>query len=252
MFLPPAGRDRRRGVLAPSPGCADLVPGWCPGWEPAGRARPALIVLSVARHVGASPGSTSATPSSPQAQQEIAELAVAEERARFARDLHDILGHSLTVLAVKAELAGRLVRIDADRAAAEIAEVERLARDALADVRSAVGGYREGHAGRRAGQRPAALDAAGIEADLPAAVDACRRSGEELFGWAVREGVTNVVRHSGARPAADPARPGRVEITDDGRGPAPTPDRRPGRRRQARRQRPGRAARNGPRRWAPA
>ncbi|NUP73452.1 MAG: sensor histidine kinase, partial [Sinomonas sp.] len=70
------------------------------------------------------------------AQHELAELAVAEERHRVARDLHDILGHGLTVIAIKAELAGRLERIDPDRAERESAELEELARGALADVRA--------------------------------------------------------------------------------------------------------------------
>ena len=70
-------------------------------------------------------------------------LAVENERSRFARDLHDILGHSLTVITVKAELAQRLLDVDPDRARAEIADLERLSRDALADVRRAVEGYRD-------------------------------------------------------------------------------------------------------------
>ena len=77
------------------------------------------------------------------AQQENASLAVENERTRFARDLHDILGHSLTVITVKAELAQRLLDVDLERARAEIADLERLSRDALADVRRAVEGYRE-------------------------------------------------------------------------------------------------------------
>ncbi|RLP87702.1 sensor histidine kinase [Micromonospora sp. BL4] len=157
------------------------------------------------------------------AQQEIHRLAVAEERARAARDLHDILGHSLTVVAIKAELAGRLIEVDRDRAAAEIADVEGLARAALADVRQTVGAYREVTlAGELAGAR-SALAAAGIAADLPADVPALPAERDRLFGWAVREGVTNVVRHSGARCCAIRVHPDRVEVSDDGRGPS-TPD----------------------------
>ncbi len=77
------------------------------------------------------------------AHAENAELAVENERNRFARDLHDILGHSLTVITVKAELAQKLMDVDTDRARAELADLERLSRDALADVRRAVEGYRE-------------------------------------------------------------------------------------------------------------
>jgi two-component system sensor histidine kinase DesK len=155
------------------------------------------------------------------AQREIHRLAVAGERARAARDLHDILGHSLTVVAVKAELAGRLLEVDPARAAVEIADVERLAREALADVRSTVGAYREVTlAGELAGAR-AALDAADIRADLPQKVPDLPPGRAELFGWAVREGVTNVVRHSGARRCTIRLGPDHVEVLDDGRGPHP-------------------------------
>ncbi|WP_433649526.1 sensor histidine kinase [Micromonospora zamorensis] len=157
------------------------------------------------------------------AQQEIRRLAVAEERARAARDLHDILGHSLTVVAIKAELAGRLIDVDRDRAAVEIAEVEALARAALADVRQTVGAYREVTlAAELAGAR-SALASAGIAADLPAEVPDLPEEWDRLFGWAVREGVTNVVRHSGARCCTVRVHSDRVEVSDDGRGPS-TPD----------------------------
>ncbi|WBB75090.1 sensor histidine kinase [Micromonospora sp. WMMD1128] len=154
------------------------------------------------------------------AQQEIHRLAVAEERARTARDLHDILGHSLTVVAVKAELAGRLLELDPARAATEIADVERLAREALADVRGTVGAYRGVDlASELAGAR-SALAAAGVAAELPETVPALPADLDELFGWAVREGVTNVVRHSGARRCVIGVEPAAVEVRDDGRGPA--------------------------------
>jgi len=153
------------------------------------------------------------------AQNEIARLAVVDERNRFARDLHDILGHSLTVVAVKAELAGRLVRLNPDRAEVEIADVERLAREALADVRAAVGGYREvSLAGELANARTA-LAAAGIDANLPPAVDHVPAQRRALFGWVIREGVTNVVRHSGAAHCTIGMGADWVEVSDDGRGP---------------------------------
>ncbi|MEU8423015.1 histidine kinase [Micromonospora sp. NPDC048835] len=157
------------------------------------------------------------------AQQEIGRLAVAEERARAARDLHDILGHSLTVVAIKAELAGRLIEVDRDRAAVEIAEVEALARAALADVRQTVGAYREVTLVAELAGARSALAAAGIAADLPAEVPDLPEEWDALFGWAVREGVTNVVRHSGARCCVIRVHPDRIEIGDDGRGPS-TPD----------------------------
>ncbi|MEU4399002.1 sensor histidine kinase [Micromonospora orduensis] len=154
------------------------------------------------------------------AQQEIGRLAVAEERARAARDLHDILGHSLTVVAIKAELAGRLIEVDTARAAAEIADVERLARAALADVRQTVGAYREVTLAAELTGARSALAAAGIAADLPTDVPRLPAEWDRLFGWAVREGVTNVVRHSGARCCTVRVDRNGVEVGDDGSGPS--------------------------------
>jgi two-component system sensor histidine kinase DesK len=155
-----------------------------------------------------------------RAQQTIAELAVQTERSRFARDLHDILGHSLTVLTVKAELAGRLVTIDPQRAEREIGEVEQLARQALTDVRAAVAGYREASLPAELASARAALEAAGISADVPGTVDDLPAERRELMAWTVREGVTNVVRHSGARQAWVRLWRDGVEVADDGCGPA--------------------------------
>ncbi|MDZ5443927.1 sensor histidine kinase [Micromonospora sp. 4G57] len=189
-----------------------------PGWEAEGTVVFAVLLASFAMF-----GVTRLAQRNSElqaAQQEIRRLAVAEERARTARDLHDILGHSLTVVAVKAELAGRLLDLDPDRAATEIADVERLARQALADVRGTVGAYRGmSLAGELAGAR-SALAAAGIAAELPDAAPELPAERDELFGWTVREGVTNVVRHSGARRCEIRVEPGLVEIRDDGRGPA--------------------------------
>jgi two-component system sensor histidine kinase DesK len=154
-----------------------------------------------------------------RAQEQLADLAVINERTRFARDLHDLLGHSLTLLAIKAELAGRLVQLDAVRAEQEIAEVERLARDALVDVRAAVSGYRKTTLSGELVSARAVLDAAGIRVELPNSVDQVPGERREMLGWAVREGVTNVVRHSGARRCRIEVDPRGVQISDDGCGP---------------------------------
>jgi two-component system sensor histidine kinase DesK len=154
-------------------------------------------------------------------RQDMAKLAVQEERNRFARDLHDILGHSLTVITVKAELAGRLIAANPDRAAAEVADVEGLARAALADVRAAVAGYRElSLAGELVAAR-AALQAAEIKGDLPTTIDEVPEENRELFAWVVREGVTNVVRHSGAKRCSIRFSAQLIEVIDDGKGPTP-------------------------------
>lgn len=158
------------------------------------------------------------------ANEEITALAVAQERNRFSRDLHDLLGHSLTVVAVKAELAGRLVDTDPHRAAREIADVEQLARTALADLRAAVRGVREVSLAVELASARSALEAADIEAELPGAVDGIPAERHELFGWVVREGVTNVVRHSGARHCTVAVDAEGVRIVDDGRGPSQTRD----------------------------
>jgi two-component system, NarL family, sensor histidine kinase DesK len=166
-----------------------------------------------------------------EARSEITRLVIAEERNRFARDLHDILGHSLTVVAVKAELAGRLVRLDPERAEHEIGDVERLSREALADVRSALSGYRQVTLMGELANARSALAAAGIEAELPQALDDVPADRRELFGWVLREAVTNVVRHSGASHCRVRVTDKEIRITDDGRGPvngSPVDDSRPG------------------------
>ncbi len=153
-----------------------------------------------------------------RAREENARLAVAEERNRFARDLHDILGHSLTVITVKAELANRLLDVDADRARAELADLERLSRDALADVRRAVEGYRDLTLPGELARAREALRAADIAAELPNSTDDVPSQLRELFAWTVREGVTNVIRHSRATRCTIRLDADRVEVRDDGVG----------------------------------
>jgi two-component system sensor histidine kinase DesK len=155
-----------------------------------------------------------------EAREELAELAVSEERARFARDLHDLLGHSLTVITVKSELARRLVTRDPARAEAELADIERLSREALADVRATVAGYREVSLPAEIANARSVLAAAGVDARLPSALDDVPGEVRELFAWVVREGVTNVVRHSGARHCWITVSATAVEVADDGRGAA--------------------------------
>jgi two-component system sensor histidine kinase DesK len=147
------------------------------------------------------------------------ELVVENERSRFARDLHDILGHSLTVIALKAELAGRLFDVDPARARAEVADLERLSRDALADVRRTVEGYRELTLPGELARARTALAAADIDAQLPNSTDEVESDLRELFAWTVREGVTNVLKHSGARRCQVVLGAARAEVRDDGPGP---------------------------------
>lgn len=152
------------------------------------------------------------------ARADLARLAAENERIRIARDLHDLLGHSLTTITVKAGLACRVGGTDFDRAVQEMVEVEALARQAVTDVRAAVSNYREvSLAGELAAGREL-LRAAGINADLPRAVDIVDPACQELFGWAVREGLTNIVRHAHASSCAVRISESAVEIVDDGVG----------------------------------
>ena len=154
-----------------------------------------------------------------RAREENAQLLVGQERARMGRDLHDLLGHSLTVIAVKAELAERLVDVSPQRARAEIADIQRLSRDALGDVRRTVEGYRGVSLPGELIRARSALEAAGIQADLPGSTDDVPSQLRELFAWTVREGVTNVVRHSAAQHCTITLTRDRVTVSDDGRGP---------------------------------
>ncbi|GGL95331.1 histidine kinase [Nakamurella endophytica] len=157
-------------------------------------------------------------------REELAQAAVAAERERIGRDLHDILGHSLTAIAVKAGLARRLVGRDDAAAGAEVADLERLAREALADVRATASGFRQVSLAPELAVAAAVLRAADIRAELPTAVDDVDPAARELFGYVVREAVTNVVRHSSARTCRIRLTPTSVEVRDDGAGSAPTGD----------------------------
>jgi two-component system sensor histidine kinase DesK len=159
------------------------------------------------------------------ARAELAELAVAEERERFARDLHDLLGHSLSVIALKAELAGRLVRERPEDAGREIAELEQVARTALGEVREAVSGYRRPTLDDELAGARMALTAAGIEPEVHRAHLTLAPETEAVLAWAVREGATNVIRHSRARrctiTVSGCPEQATVEIVDDGAAAAP-------------------------------
>jgi two-component system sensor histidine kinase DesK len=155
------------------------------------------------------------------AREEMAHMAVEEERSRMTRDLHDILGHSLTVITVKAELASRLVEADRARATAEIADIERLAREALSDVRATIAGRRHVSLAPELVNARAALASANIEAEVPNALDDVPAANRELFGWTVREGVTNVLRHSHATRCTIRLSGSTVEVHDDGVGACP-------------------------------
>ncbi|MEU1037527.1 histidine kinase [Streptomyces sp. NPDC005907] len=136
-----------------------------------------------------------------EARATVAQLAANEERLRLARDLHDLLGHSLSLITLKSELAGRMLPGQPEKAAQQVADIENVSRQALVDVREAVSGYRQPRlSGELAGAR-VALTAADVVADLPAGPGPgeLAEDSESALAWALREAVTNVVRHSGAR-----------------------------------------------------
>lgn len=154
---------------------------------------------------------------------ELARAAVEQERMRFARDLHDLLGHTLSLIVVKAEVVRRLAERDPAAAAKEATEIEEIGRQALNEVREAVTGYRARAFSEEIDNACAALRDAGIEAtvrlpgsgvDLPPAVD-------QAFAWVVREAATNVIKHSGARTTRIVVENGAgwsLTVRDNGRG----------------------------------
>jgi two-component system sensor histidine kinase DesK len=155
---------------------------------------------------------------------ELARAAVAEERDRFSRDLHDLLGHTLSVMVVKAQAVRRLAHTDPDQVVAHAADIEDVGRQALGDVRHAVEALRTPNLADELANARRALSAAGVETivlgedlELPDEIDAA-------FAWVVREGTTNVLRHSAAAHCRIELADGgelRVTVSDDGIG-APT------------------------------
>ncbi len=132
------------------------------------------------------------------ARAEIAQHAAGQERYRIARDLHDLLGHSLSLITLKGELATRLLP-EGVQGADEVRDIVGLSRDALQQVREAVSGYRQPTLATELTAARVALQAAGIEVDVKQSLGALDRETEAVLGWVVREATTNVIRHSGAK-----------------------------------------------------
>lgn len=132
------------------------------------------------------------------AQGEVERLATLAERERIARDLHDLLGHTLSVITLKSELAAKLIDSQPDRARHEIREIETTSREALAQVRGAVSGYQFAHLGAELSRAKVALGTAGIELDVATGPFDLAPDAENATALALREAVTNVLRHSRA------------------------------------------------------
>ena len=156
-----------------------------------------------------------------RAQDEVERMAKIAERERIARDLHDILGHTLSVIVIKSELAARIAEKDPARAIREIQDVERISRDALAQVRSTVRGY-QGSLLAEVNQATSALEAAGVKVSCDFVSTTLPASHEGVLALALREGVTNVIRHARAHSCDVHLRQKNgayeLEIKDDGCG----------------------------------
>jgi two-component system, NarL family, sensor histidine kinase DesK len=161
-----------------------------------------LTVLGVGALTAALGNATRANEELRAMREERARLAVSEERLRIARDVHDLLGQTLSLIALKSELATRLVESDPKRARAEMADVQRVTREALGEVREAVRGYRQLGFSDALQSARATLAAAGIECRVDGVASGLPSEIESVLAWAVRETTTNVVRHSRARSCA--------------------------------------------------
>ncbi|MDP9073212.1 MAG: sensor histidine kinase, partial [Actinomycetota bacterium] len=155
-----------------------------------------------------------------QARDEVARLTAAEERLRFSRDLHDVLGHSLSVVALKAQVARRTMASDPEAAWAALTDVETVARQSLSDVRQLVSGYRQQSLAEELAGAEELLEAAGITPRIARPPELPVGEINHLLAWAVREGTTNVIRHSRAShcdiTVAGDESSAWLEIVDDG------------------------------------
>lgn len=165
------------------------------------------------------------------AREEITRLAVQAERTRIARDLHDLLGHNLSLIALKSELAGQLLKVAPERAATEIGDVEETARATLQEVRDAVTSYRQPMLASELHAAEEILAAAGIDyrhEGVESILGTLPRAIEAALSWTVREGITNVIKHSRAHQCMirvlQDKKEASVEITDDGTNSGETAD----------------------------
>uniref|UniRef100_Q029K9 Integral membrane sensor signal transduction histidine kinase n=1 Tax=Solibacter usitatus (strain Ellin6076) TaxID=234267 RepID=Q029K9_SOLUE len=157
-----------------------------------------------------------------EAHEQTEHLAKVAERERIARDLHDLLGHTLSLIVLKSELASRLSTTQPERAAEEIRDVERISREALAQVRAAVRGYRSMGLEGELKQARATLETAGIAVESSLETPRLSPMQESVFALALREAVTNVVRHAQATCCRLSLRRNgafcELEVADNGRG----------------------------------
>ncbi|WP_171161991.1 sensor histidine kinase [Streptomyces sp. I05A-00742] len=219
-------RDRGR-VLAAALGTLGLTCGLTWFFRPDGDSTGSILAVSWGSALGGLVAAAvlnlfEAVTTLRDTREELAHAAVERERLRFSRDLHDLLGHTMSVIVVKAEAVRRLGPRNLDAALGQAADIEAVGRQALTEIREAVTGYREGSLTTELDNARSLLDASGIGAEIRQSGPPLPPQTGVLLGWVVREGVTNVVRHSGASRCEIEVRgkPDRVhlEIIDNGTG----------------------------------
>ncbi|MFF6793543.1 sensor histidine kinase [Streptomyces filamentosus] len=156
------------------------------------------------------------------AREELARLAITQERLRFARDLHDLLGYSLSTITLKCELTSRLVRLDPERAETEITEILQTARQALADVRAVASSYLHMSLRREIGSAESLLETIGIRTEIRVDVELSAGQVDTVLATVLREGITNVLQHSKAQhcviEATGTGTHVRISVANDGVG----------------------------------
>lgn len=187
-----------------------LVPGWSHDWSATFGISISGFAMVMALMAGDRARAARA------AEEENQRLEREAERLRLSQNVHDVLGHSLTVIALKAQLAAKLQAAGAPEAADHIGEIETLARGALADVRTTVQGVRRISLAEELVAATRALRSADIEVEAPTSVDAVDGQLRELFAWSVREASTNILRHARARCCVISLEADRLEIRNDG------------------------------------
>ncbi|WP_311497622.1 sensor histidine kinase [uncultured Mobiluncus sp.] len=160
--------------------------------------------------------------SSIESQRQAGTRAILEERERVARDVHDVLGHTLTVIALKSELAGKLLERDPGRAHAELREITHLARESIEEVRQTVAGLKVQSLSEEITAASQALESAGIDLQREGSawkdLDSIPAVNQAVFAWVIREATTNIIRHSAARRATIKLDRSSLTITDNGVG----------------------------------
>ena len=160
-----------------------------------------------------------------ESQRQVGIQAILEERERVARDVHDVLGHTLTVIALKSELAGKLLERDPGRAQAELREITHLARESIEEVRQTVAGLKVQSLSEEITAASQALESAGIdlqrEGNAWSDLDSIPAVNQAVFAWVIREATTNIIRHAAARRATIKLDRSSLTITDNGVGISP-------------------------------